>query len=428
MKYSSISTNVRDDNDYLDEWVKYHLGIGFEHITIYDHKSVIPVQSIWGNNVTVIRTEKEELRTPEIIHMETLRERPSYWLAIIDVDEFIVPLQHTNINNFLSKYEKHGGIGIPWTFYGSDGRTKQSKGLVRDSYLWRTPDKEDLGKIIINTQYCLKMMDPHYINASKPVVNEAFKVYNGSIFDSPRKLVKLHHYFTRSYEEWIKKIKRGSGNPNTPERPISWYYDILKGCNIYDPIIKSREDIPASVDSSLTLKGLWDKYGNTRYSTDKECDHMYFEIYDKLFLPFREKKIGVFEVGVSYGGSCKIWDDYFTKALIRGIDIFPYADVPTFSNRTRLDLVNINEIKPDYFDDFPVHIAIDDGSHNLDDQIAFVKLMYPIVQEGGILIMEDIVDPEGRIPIFEALGYPFEVVDLRPWNGRWDNVLFIYRK
>jgi hypothetical protein len=43
MMYAMIATMVRDDNSYLDEWVGYHLSIGFEHIVIYDHKSIVPV-------------------------------------------------------------------------------------------------------------------------------------------------------------------------------------------------------------------------------------------------------------------------------------------------------------------------------------------------------------------------------------------------
>jgi hypothetical protein len=424
MRYSSISTNVRDDNDYLDEWVSYHLGIGFEHITIYDHKSIVPVENIWGDSVTVIRTEKEELRTPEIIHMNTLRDRPSFWLAVIDVDEFIVLLQHKNINELLVSYGEYGGVIIPWSFYGSDGHVKKPKGLVRDSYLWRTPDKDDLGKTIINTQYCKRMIDPHYIESSRPVVTEDFNAAAGSFCHSSRKLLKINHYFTRSYDEWVKKVNRGSGNPNTPPRPLSWYNDILRGCNIYDPVIAKDENLPKTTGS--TLRNIFNIH--PEFTTDKGgVNHTYLEIYDKLFLPFKDKEIGFLEVGYATGGSVDLFELYFYNAHITSIDI-DGGNFKKHSNRVTLICDDVKNLTAESFKGRPIHIAMDDGSHILEDQIAFVKLFYPLVEEGGMLIVEDILDIQFREPIFRSLGYDFEVIDMRSWNNGQDNSIFLFRK
>ncbi len=77
--YAIISTMVRDDNFYLDEWVNYHLSIGFEHIVIYDHKSIIPVVNQWGAKVTLIRIE-DELPFSEYVHLKTFRNFKVYWI------------------------------------------------------------------------------------------------------------------------------------------------------------------------------------------------------------------------------------------------------------------------------------------------------------------------------------------------------------
>src|ERR1035437_8588402 len=105
MDYSIISTYVREDNDYLDEWVQYHLAIGFEHIVMYDHRSIVPVQNIWGGMVTVIRIDRESLFKPTYLTQDTLKTHPAYWMAGIDVDEFIVIFKEKNINSLLEKYE-----------------------------------------------------------------------------------------------------------------------------------------------------------------------------------------------------------------------------------------------------------------------------------------------------------------------------------
>jgi hypothetical protein len=67
-----------------------------------------------------------------------------------------------------------------------------------------------------------------------PAVNESFDQIEGSRANSPRKLIKLNHYFTRSLEEYKRKIERGTGNPQTPQRPIEWFYDLQAKSTIFD--------------------------------------------------------------------------------------------------------------------------------------------------------------------------------------------------
>jgi hypothetical protein len=237
--YTMIATMVRDDNAYLDEWVEYHLAIGFEHILVYDHKSIIPVEPKWGTRVTLKRIETE-LPFPEYLHLATFRDFKPYWLMVADVDEFVVLLQHKDIKDLLVNYEQFGGLGIPWSMYGSSGHIKKPKGLVKDSYLWRTLDTEDKQyvKTIANTQYFTRIDDPHFVYSSRPTVNEAFEPFLGSLTTSPRKICKINHYFTRSYEEWIFKRNRGAGYPGVPDRPMEWFWGVHQGSTIYDPILK----------------------------------------------------------------------------------------------------------------------------------------------------------------------------------------------
>jgi hypothetical protein len=241
MDYSIISTYVRDDNDYLDEWVTYHLAIGFEHIVMYDHRSIVPVQNIWGDRVTVIRIDRESLFQPTYLTQDTLTIHPAYWMAGIDVDEFIVIFEEKNINRLLEKYEAHGALGIPWSMFGSSGHLTRPADGVKNSYLWRRPDEGMWVKPIINTQYCTGINDPHYGSYSKPSVNESGEIFLGPITDSPRKIFKLNHYFTRSHEEWLRKVARGTGNINTPPRPLSWFEEINEKCTVYDDTLKDYD-------------------------------------------------------------------------------------------------------------------------------------------------------------------------------------------
>lgn len=237
--YAMIATMVRDDGDYLDEWVEYHLAIGFDHVLIYDHLSIIPVEPKWGREVTVKRINIE-FPFPEYIHLSTFRDFRSHWIMIADVDEFLVLLQHQDIKDILVNYEGYGGLGIPWSMYGSSGHIKKPLGLVKDNYLWRTVDtpEKQYVKTIANRRYFKDMGDPHFVYSSRQLVNEAFEPFEGSLTTSPRQLCKLNHYFTRSYEEWMFKRNRGPGYPGVPMRPMEWFWGVYQGSIVYDPVLK----------------------------------------------------------------------------------------------------------------------------------------------------------------------------------------------
>ena len=56
--------------------------------------------------------------------------------------------------------------------------------------------------------------------------------------------------------------------------------------------------------------------------------HHYLPIYDRYFSRFRGTPVRMLEIGVSKGGSLKLWRDYFgVKATIFGIDIDPACAV-----------------------------------------------------------------------------------------------------
>jgi hypothetical protein len=178
-----------------------------------------------------------------------------------------------------------------------------------------------------------------------------------------------------------------------------------------------------------------------RYLTDKAISHGYLQKYEEWFLPFRDKVINIFEVGYWYGGSCELWKRYFPKAYIRAIDIVkPKPKIRRVngkhllsnfiepSNRVRLDFISINDLPPSYFWDFSPDIAIDDGSHSLSDQIRFIKLVYPVLHKGGILIIEDVQNIDLDKQAFDNIGIPYKIFDFRAKTNCGDSVLLLFKK
>jgi len=177
----------------------------------------------------------------------------------------------------------------------------------------------------------------------------------------------------------------------------------------------------------MTLTELNKREINGFFLTDKGWTHNYLPDYEKLFFPFKDAKINIFEVGYLHGGSCQLWEKYFINAKIKSIDVDHCVPLPT-SDRVILELRDMCKTTSEYFDDFPPTIAIDDGSHLLEDQIHFIKTVYPVLKPGGLLIIEDVQNIERHKAVFEILGIPFEVFDLRHVAGRYDDVFILYRK
>lgn len=246
MHYKTIiSTQVKDENPYLNEWIVYHLGIGVDHIVIYDNLSDPPVTNLWGDKVTVIPNPRIfDIVSENIPHFETLSRFDCEWMARIDIDEFIVLYQHDNINDILINYTDYGGLGINWRIYGSSGHLQKPNGNVRDSYLWRVPDTyrginggNSHVKTIVNSKYCIAIDHPHFPVSVRPVVNEDYAVIPDAFTESSRKLAVINHYVTKSREEWIYKTTRGWGGGNDGIRRMEDFEDINLNSTIYDPIL-----------------------------------------------------------------------------------------------------------------------------------------------------------------------------------------------
>jgi len=50
--------------------------------------------------------------------------------------------------------------------------------------------------------------------------------------------------------------------------------------------------------------------------TDKDTYHSYIELYERLLAPFVDKAITLVEIGIQYGGSMLLWQDYLPQGSI----------------------------------------------------------------------------------------------------------------
>ncbi len=135
----AICTIFKNEAPYLEEWIEYHKLVGVEHFYLYNNESEDNFLNVLKpfielGEVTLIhwpdRSSNEYTDTLYAWVYSTqmsacedaisLAKNKTKWIAAIDVDEFIVPVQENSIPAVLSKYEKQfPGVAVFWDLFGT---------------------------------------------------------------------------------------------------------------------------------------------------------------------------------------------------------------------------------------------------------------------------------------------------------------------
>lgn len=134
-----------------------------------------------------------------------------------------------------------------------------------------------------------------------------------------------------------------------------------------------------------------------RHNTDKKPSfHNYSRQYNTLFQEYRDKPLKYLEIGVFNGGSIRAMREVFLNAsCIVGLDIDSrckeYEDTSRnifveIGNAT--DASFIKQITETYgtFD-----VILDDGSHVNRDVIKSFELLFPLLNDNGLYVVEDTI-------------------------------------
>lgn len=115
-----LATNVKDE-DNMEEWVDYHLRLGFDSILIWDDGSDPPVSPF---SPPVIVRKSDHLRVKLEYMQETIgyaKDQGYHFLLYLDADEYL-HLPERNVNRFLQKVPSGVmSIYFPWLLFGSNG-------------------------------------------------------------------------------------------------------------------------------------------------------------------------------------------------------------------------------------------------------------------------------------------------------------------
>jgi hypothetical protein len=151
----------------------------------------------------------------------------------------------------------------------------------------------------------------------------------------------------------------------------------------------------ASPDSEEFRSAYKGRAADLFFSNKQEPVHKwlhYLPIYDKAFSPYVGSKVRFLEIGVSRGGSLKMWRHFFgSDAVIFGVDIDAgcaihdgkYARVRIGSQADPAFLGGVVDEMGG------LDVVLDDGSHHASDQRASFNVLFPLLSDGGAYVIED---------------------------------------
>lgn len=130
-----------------------------------------------------------------------------------------------------------------------------------------------------------------------------------------------------------------------------------------------------------------------KYQTDKGSRlHRYTEVYECFFSPMRSSARKICEIGIMEGASLKMFADYFSSAVIYGIDIQNASHLDSDRIRTfvadqadRKQLAAFTDANGSGFD-----LILDDGGHSMEQQQTSLASLFRHVAPGGYYVIEDV--------------------------------------
>jgi hypothetical protein len=177
-------------------------------------------------------------------------------------------------------------------------------------------------------------------------------------------------------------------NPDLDERGVAgWFH--------------SRRGLAQSVQELLTaLRPARRDLGElaVEFGSDKWGDlHWYAQHYERHFARLRTAPVKVLEIGIggwddpnSGGGSLRMWQRYFRRGLVHGLDITRKT-----ITGPRLMAIQGDQSDPAFLDRLgrelgPFDVVIDDGSHLNDHVRISFDALFPHVRNGGLYVVEDL--------------------------------------
>lgn len=236
--YLAVCAIAKNEGPYFQEWIEWHRKMGVEKFYIYDNESADGTKEVLAPYIesgvveyTFFPGQKRQLAAYDDCFERHRTE--ARWIAVIDLDEFIVPVKDETIPAFLHRMEAFSSVEINWLVYGSGGAKKREAGGVMERFRSHSLPEHRLNthvKSIVDPRRVCTMTGCH--EAARLSGNSADS--HGEVLKKgfrdrrpQQDVIRINHYAVKSYEEFLSKRARGRARINKL-RDMSYFdqYDL----------------------------------------------------------------------------------------------------------------------------------------------------------------------------------------------------------
>lgn len=227
---AALCAIVIHEEAYLDEWIDFHIGLGFTTIYLYDNSADFDLRSYSHRQQSHIQIrhfpgDAKQMEAyldcaKTIAAANKKKQTPLIsWVAFFDVDEFLVLRQHATVIDFLSDHCPSGQIGINWYMFHTSNEVIYRPLPVTYRFQYRDAHVNEHVKSIVRLDDMdmnkaphahfahLKDHAQHYDSNKTQIVTPTHPgPFNPN---GPTDIAVLHHYRTKSQKEYVDKTMRG---------------------------------------------------------------------------------------------------------------------------------------------------------------------------------------------------------------------------
>ena len=241
---SAICAIARNECEYLEEWITYHLDLGFTHIFLYDNNDAgdDSVRMLLQSMPAAGRVTLTDYRGAMAAQLTAYNDcyfrhgKDFDWMAFIDIDEFITfgtENRHACINDFLAGVPcRFNVLAINWMYYGDNEEVVYRKEGVMRRFPKPAEDTSQNKhvKVLARTRQSLFFLrNPHCMDGDCRICDDCqAEVPESSPFKSPSyKQLYIRHYGTKTIEEFIThKLLRGAADQTHNPYKLELFYQL----------------------------------------------------------------------------------------------------------------------------------------------------------------------------------------------------------
>jgi hypothetical protein len=211
----TIGAMFQNEAPHLKEWIEFHKLVGVEHFYLYNNASTdnyfeILKPYIEKKEIDLIQWPFRQanwlgIQLKAHTHMLAKARAETKWLALLDLDEFLFPVQKDNIQDFLKDYEQFGGVCVNWQMYGTSKVAHIPLGkLMTETLVFKAPtnhEENSLGKVICRPDRVHDCLRSTHIFNYKPgyfqVTPDKKRCYSKRMPSITIDKARINHYWTR---------------------------------------------------------------------------------------------------------------------------------------------------------------------------------------------------------------------------------------